>query len=133
MEKAKKSLRYRLVLVATEMSSVVANEWVDPHALDRLAVAMESVRFATSLGLPKVLPAGGAVASACKARFLDEGLQQYRALRVSGVPVLGQASADQVFQSRCSRHAPWIAASPIATVTTLANGTHCVQRRHNGP
>jgi hypothetical protein len=56
---------------------------------------MESIEFAPSLGIPEILPVGSAVASACKAGFLDEGLQQYRSIRIPGVPVVGQAFTDQ--------------------------------------
>jgi hypothetical protein len=84
-----------VVLPITQLPAVVASEWIDPDALDGLAVEMESVKFATPLGISEILPVGSAVASAYEARFLDEGFQKDRAIGITGVPVLSQASADQ--------------------------------------
>lgn len=82
-------------LSVTKMSAEVADERIDPDALDGLRVAMQSVELATSLGIPEILPVGCLVASACEAWLFDEGFQQDRAVCVAGVPVVRQASADQ--------------------------------------
>src|SRR6266404_4420290 len=61
---------------------------------------MEGFKFAASLRVPEILPVGGLVAGAREAGFLDEGFQQNRTIRVAGVPVFGQASADQAEHAR---------------------------------
>ena len=82
-------------LSAAELPLEVARQRIDPDALDRLCMAMECVELAASLGIPEILPVGGLVASAGEAQLLDEGFQQDRAIGVAGVPIIGQASADQ--------------------------------------
>ena len=82
-------------LSVTEMSAEVADERIDPDAPDGLGVAMQSIELASTLGVSEILPVGGLVASACEARFLDEGFQQDRTVRIAGMPVVRQASADQ--------------------------------------
>ena len=82
-------------LSVAEMRTEVAHERIDPDAFDRLCVAMQGVELAASLRVAEVLPVGGFVASAGKARLFDEGFEQDWAIRVASMPVLGQASADQ--------------------------------------
>ena len=73
----------------------VAGERVDPDAFDGLVVAMERVEFAAALGVPEILPVGGLVAGAGKARLLDEGLEQHGTIGIAGVPIIRQTPADQ--------------------------------------
>ena len=87
-------------LCVAEMSAEVADERIDPDALDGLAVAMQSIELAASLGVAKILPVGGLVTGACEARFLDEGFQQDRTVRITGKPVVRQALADQGERAR---------------------------------
>src|SRR5450759_399424 len=87
-------------LCVAEMSAEVADERIDPDALDGLAVAMQSIELAASLGVAKILPVGGLVTGACEARFLDEGFQQDRTVRITGMPVVRQALADQGERAR---------------------------------
>jgi hypothetical protein len=47
-------------------------------------------------------------------------------------PCINDALHVTVFQSRCFRHAARLPASPVATEATLANTSHCVQRRSHG-
>ena len=82
-------------LSVAELLAEVADERVDPDAFDRLGVAMQPIELATSLGVAQVLPVGGLVAGAREAGFFDEGFQQDRAVRVTGMPVIREASGDQ--------------------------------------
>src|ERR1017187_7405943 len=77
------------------MSAEVVRERIDPNALDRLTVSVERVELTTPLSVTEISPVGRLVASACKARLLDEGFQQDGTIRVASLPVLSQASADQ--------------------------------------
>lgn len=76
-------------LSVTQVSAEVADERIDPDALDGLGVAMRSIELATSLRVSEILPVGRLVASTRKARLLDEGFQQDRTIRVSGTPERG--------------------------------------------
>src|ERR1700686_4192822 len=82
-------------LFRAEMLVEVPHERINPDAFDGLCVAMQCVEFTATSRVAKILPVGGFVASACKARLFDEGFQQYRAIGIASVPVLGQATADQ--------------------------------------
>src|ERR1035438_1159827 len=82
-------------LFRAEMLVEVPRERINPDAFDGLCLAMQCVEFTAALRVAEILPVGGFVASACEARLFDEGFQQYRAIGVAGVPVLGQATADQ--------------------------------------
>src|SRR5271167_3371467 len=73
----------------------VAHERIDPDALDGSCLAMQDVKFPPALRITEVLPVGGLVAGAGKARLLDEGFEQDRAIGVAGLPVIGQSSAHQ--------------------------------------
>src|SRR6266436_8616056 len=87
-------------LTVAKMRAEVARQRINPDALDGLCVAMEGVELPASLRVTEVLPVGGFVASAGEAGFLNEGFQQDRTICVAGVPVLGQASADQSEHTR---------------------------------
>src|SRR5208337_4653727 len=82
-------------LFVAEMSAEVADEWINPDALDGLGFAMQSIKLATSLGIPEILPVGGLVTGAREARLLDECFKENRTVRVSRLPVMRQAFADQ--------------------------------------
>src|ERR1700730_17791337 len=82
-------------LSATKMPTEVGHERVNPDALDRLCVAMQGVELATPLRVTEVLPVGRLVASAGEARLFDEGFEQDGSIRITSVPVLCQAPADQ--------------------------------------
>src|ERR1700730_17191918 len=82
------------------MRAEVARQRINPDALDGFCVAMERVELTAALRVAEVLPVGGFVASTAEAGFLNEGFQQNRTIRVAGVPVLGQASADQSKHTR---------------------------------
>ena len=82
-------------LSGAELPLEVARERVDPDAFDGLGVAMQGVELAATLRIAEVLPVGGLVAGAGKARLLDEGFEQDRPIGIAGLPVIGQASADQ--------------------------------------
>lgn len=81
-------------LSVAKMSAEVADERIDPDALNGLGIAMQSIELAASLRISEILPVGGLVASACKAWFLDEGFHQDRTVRVAGMPIVRQALAD---------------------------------------
>src|SRR5208282_3895347 len=87
-------------LFLAEMLVEVPRERIDPDAFDGLCVAMQCVEFAAALRVAEILPVGGFVASACEAWLFDEGFQQYRAIGVARVPVLGQAPAGQAKDPR---------------------------------
>jgi hypothetical protein len=55
-------------LSVAEVSAKVADEGTNPIALDGLGVAMQSIRLATSLGIPEMVPVRGLIAGVCKAR-----------------------------------------------------------------
>src|SRR6266850_1111709 len=82
-------------LAIAETALVVACKGINPDALDGLGIAMEGVELATALRVTEVLPVGGFVAGSGEAGFLNEGFQQDWTIRVAGMPVLDQASADQ--------------------------------------
>src|SRR5450755_951203 len=82
-------------LSATEMPAEVWHERVNPEAFDRLGVAMQGIELAAPLRVTEVLPVGGLVASAREAGLFDEGFEQDRSIRITSVPVLCQAAADQ--------------------------------------
>ena len=82
-------------LSAPELPLEVARERIDPDAFDRLSVAMQGVELAATLRIAEVLPVGGLVAGAGKARLFDEGFEQDRPIGVAGLPVIGQSAADQ--------------------------------------
>src|ERR1019366_6916060 len=82
-------------LSVAELALEVARERVDPDAFDRLGVTMQGVELATTLSIPEVLPVGGLVVGASKARLLDEGFEQDRPIGVAGMPVGGQSPAHQ--------------------------------------
>jgi len=82
-------------LFVTELPLEIAHERINPDAFDGLFVAMQGIELAAALGIPEILAVGGLVAGARKARFLDEGFEQDRAIGVTGVPVGGQTPAHQ--------------------------------------
>lgn len=77
------------------MATEVADQRIDPDALDRLSIAPELIELPTSLRVSQILPVGSFVTGACEARFFDKGLKQHWAIGVGGEPVLRQAPADQ--------------------------------------
>src|ERR1700738_3120026 len=87
-------------LTVAEMRAEVARQRINPDALDGLCVEMEGVKLAASLRVAEIPPVGGFVAGAREAWLLNEGFQQNRTIRVAGVPVLGQAAADQAKHAR---------------------------------
>jgi hypothetical protein len=82
-------------LFAAELSLEVARKRIDPDAFDRLSVAVQDVELATALGIAEMLPVGGFVAGAGKARFLDEGFEHDWPIGVAGLPVGGQPATHQ--------------------------------------
>src|SRR5271163_677235 len=82
-------------LLRAEVLVEVPRERINPDAFDGLCLAMQCVEFAAALRVAEILPVGGFVASACEARLFNEGFQQYRAIGIARVPILGQAMADQ--------------------------------------
>src|SRR5438445_4826053 len=82
-------------LSVTEQALEVARERIDPDVFDGLSVSMLSVELAATLRVAELLPVGGFVAGAGKARLLDEGFQQDRPIGVVGLPVGGQSTAHQ--------------------------------------
>jgi hypothetical protein len=82
-------------LSVTQMRAEVAHERINPDAFDWLAIQMPCVELAATLRFSEAAPVGGLITGSTEAKILDEGFQQYRAIRVARVPVLGQASADQ--------------------------------------
>jgi hypothetical protein len=82
-------------LLRAEMLVEVPRERINPDAFDGLCFAMQCVEFTSALRVAEILPVGGFVASACEARLFDEGFQQYRAIGVARVSVLGQTPAGQ--------------------------------------
>ena len=87
-------------LCVAELAAKVAGEGIDPDALDGLNVAVQPVEFASPLSIAETLPVGGLVAGPGEAGLLDEGLQQHRTIGVAGMPVIGQATADETQNSR---------------------------------
>ena len=87
--------RDRLIYPLQSWLLEVARERINPDAFDGLCVAMQGVELAAALRVAEMLPVGGLVAGAGKARLLDEGFEQHRPIGVAGMPVIGQASADQ--------------------------------------
>src|SRR5208337_763582 len=83
------------ILSVAELGLEVARDRIDPDAFDRLSIAMQNVELAAALGVAEVLPVGGFVASAGKARLLDEGFEQDGPIGVARIPVIGQSSAHQ--------------------------------------
>ena len=82
-------------LFRAEMLAEVPRERINPDAFDGLCVAMQCVELTAALRVAEILPVGGFVASAREAWLFDEGFQQYRAIGIACVPVLGQAPAGQ--------------------------------------
>jgi hypothetical protein len=82
-------------LFRAEMLAEVPRERINPDAFDGLCVAMQCVELTSALRVAEILPVGGFVASAREAWLFDEGFQQYRAIGIACVPVLGQAPAGQ--------------------------------------
>jgi len=82
-------------LPVAEWALEVAHERINPDALDGLCMAVQDVEFSPTLRIAEVSPVGGLVAGAGKARFLDEGFEQDRAIGVTGVPIGGQTPAHQ--------------------------------------
>lgn len=82
-------------LSVAELAAKVTRQRVDPDTFDGLAAAMKGVEFAASLGISEVLPVGGFVAGTREARFFDKGFDEDRAIRVAGLPVLGQTTSGQ--------------------------------------
>ena len=93
-------------LSVAELSAEGADERVDPDAFDRLGVTMQPIELATSLGVAQVLPVGGLVAGAREAGLFDEGFQQDRPVRITGMPVVREASGDQGEDARGEVTAP---------------------------
>src|ERR1700687_2710624 len=87
-------------LWVTEMSAKVAHERITPDAFDVFGMAMVLIELAASLRIPEVSPIGRLVAGARHARILNQGFQQDRTVGVAGVPIVGQASADQSERAR---------------------------------
>ncbi len=56
---------------------------------------MQGVGLPAVLGTAEVLPVGGLIESAGKARFPDEGFEQDRLADIAALPVIGHAAADQ--------------------------------------
>src|SRR5690606_12962852 len=84
-----------LRLCAAKLATEVVCERVDPDTLYRLAAPMKNVELAAALSITKILPVGRFIAGAGKARLLDEGFEQNRAIRIGAVPVVGQATYGQ--------------------------------------
>src|SRR5882757_8165898 len=82
-------------LHGAELSLEVGREWIDPDAFDRLIIAMQGIELAATLGVAEISPVGRFVAGSGEARLLDEGFEQHGPIGVAGMPVVGQAFADQ--------------------------------------
>jgi hypothetical protein len=82
------------------MAMEVLDERVYPDTFDRFAMTMEGVELAAALSVAEVLPVRSFVAMTREAGFFDKGFQQNRAVRVTVVPVIGQAARGQRENSR---------------------------------
>lgn len=61
---------------------------VDPDGFDWLVAAMERIDCAATLGIAEILPMGGLAAGAGRARVVDERLEQYGTVGVTGLPII---------------------------------------------
>lgn len=81
-------------MLPTENGAEVLTQRVEPDVLDGQDRFVSGALFTTTGGFSDVNPIGGVVASAAMAWSFDEGFQQYRAVSVTMMPIVGQLPMD---------------------------------------
>jgi len=77
-----------------ELVAEAAMEGIEEDFLDGEGIAMLGVEFATALSVADMDPVGGPIGSAGKTIFLDESLEENRAVAVARLPMGREAFGD---------------------------------------